>query len=150
LLDEPTAGVDARARREFWDLIHDLAADGLTVLVSTHYMDEAERCGRVVCISGGRMVAEGAPDQVASGSGVVVLAVSGADLDRAAGLLRGMAGVESAAVFGSAIHVAGTDRVALERAVAAFDGGRLTWHEAPPRLEDVFIHLLGRPGGQAQ
>ena len=73
LLDEPTAGVDAKARREFWDLIHDMAADGLTVLVSTHYMDEAERCARIVYLSDGKIVVQGTPDEVARGSGLVTL-----------------------------------------------------------------------------
>src|ERR1700730_6313632 len=71
LLDEPTAGVDAQARREFWDLIHDMAGEGLTVLVSTHYMDEAERCERIVYLSDGHIVAQGAPDQVARNSGII-------------------------------------------------------------------------------
>jgi ABC-type multidrug transport system ATPase subunit len=149
LLDEPTAGVDAKARREFWDLIHDMAADGLTVLVSTHYMDEAERCGRIVYISGGRIVTQGSPDAVARGSGLVILAVTGGDLDLAARTLRGMAGVETAAVFGAAVHVAGEDRAALERAIASLDGDGRTWHEVAPRLEDVFIHLLSQPGKDA-
>jgi ABC-type multidrug transport system ATPase subunit len=149
LLDEPTAGVDAKARREFWDLIHDMAADGLTVLVSTHYMDEAERCGRIVYISGGRIVTQGSPDAVARGSGLVILAVTGGDLDLAARTLRGMAGVETAAVFGAAVHVAGEDRAALERAIASLDGDGRTWQEVAPRLEDVFIHLLSQPGKDA-
>jgi ABC-type multidrug transport system ATPase subunit len=149
LLDEPTAGVDAKARREFWDLIHDMAGDGLTVLVSTHYMDEAERCGRIAYLSGGRIVAQGSPDVVARGSGLVILAATGGDLDRAARALRRMAGVESAAVFGSAVHLAGMDRAALERAIAAYDGDALIWHDVAPRLEDVFIHLLSQPDGGA-
>lgn len=144
LLDEPTAGVDAKARREFWDLIHDLAADGLTVLVSTHYMDEAERCGRIVYISDGKIVVQGTPDSVAKGSGLVTFEATGANLDLAARALRKMPGVESAAVFGSALHVAGMDRAALEQATKSLDGA-LVWHEVLPRLEDVFIHLLSLP-----
>ena len=109
LLDEPTAGVDAKARREFWDLIHDMAADGLTVLVSTHYMDEAERCGRIVYLSDGKIVVQGTPEEVAQRQ-------RAGDVrgDRARtsiwrrGRCAAMAGVESAAVFGSALHIAGT------------------------------------------
>jgi ABC-type multidrug transport system ATPase subunit len=150
LLDEPTAGVDVKARREFWDLIHDMASDGLTVLVSTHYMDEAERCGRIVYLSDGKIVVQGTPDAVARGSGLVTYAATGADLDLAARKLRAMPGVDSAAVFGSALHVAGMDRAALEQATRAFDGGGvLVWHEVAPRLEDVFIHLLSRPAKDA-
>jgi ABC-type multidrug transport system ATPase subunit len=150
LLDEPTAGVDAKARREFWDLIHDLASDGLTVLVSTHYMDEAERCARIVFLSNGRIVVQGTPAAVASGSGLVTFTGTGPDVDVTARKLRRLPGVESAAVFGSAVLVAGLDRTALERAIAAFDGNEAwQWHEAVPRLEDVFIHLLSQSSQDA-
>jgi ABC-type multidrug transport system ATPase subunit len=145
LLDEPTAGVDAKARREFWDLIHDMAADGLTVLVSTHYMDEAERCARIVYLSDGKIVVQGAPEVVAKGSGLVTFEGTGANLDLAARKLRSMEGVEAAAVYGSALHIAGMDRAALERATSSLDGdGGLVWREVPPQLGDVFIHLLSQ------
>jgi len=147
LLDEPTAGVDAKARREFWDLIHDMAADGMTVLVSTHYMDEAERCGRIVYLSDGKLVVQGTPDEVAKGGGLTVLEASGADLDVAARAVRGMPGVEAAAVFGHLLRIAGTDRAALEGATRSLNVEGLTWREVPPRLEDVFIHLLSRSDG---
>jgi ABC-type multidrug transport system ATPase subunit len=149
LLDEPTAGVDAKARREFWDLIHDMAADGLTVLVSTHYMDEAERCARIVYLSDGKLVVQGTPDAVASGGGVVVFEATGPDLDVAARALRGAPGVEAAAVFGLVLRIAGLDRPALEHATKSFGGNGLTWREVAPTLEDVFIHLLSRPAGSA-
>src|SRR5580658_4261042 len=130
LLDEPTAGVDAKARREFWDLIHDMAADGLTVLVSTHYMDEAERCARIVYLSDGKLVVQGPPDEVAKGSGLITFEATGAGLDIAARRLRTMPGVEAAAVFGSALHIAGMDRAALEWATHSLDGdGGLIWRE---------------------
>jgi ABC-type multidrug transport system ATPase subunit len=145
LLDEPTAGVDAKARREFWDLIHDMAADGLTVLVSTHYMDEAERCARIVYLSDGKIVVQGAPDEVAKGSGLITFEGTGANLDLAARQLRAMPGVEAAAVFGAAVHVASMDRAALERATGSVDG--LLWREVPPQLGDVFIHLLSQKAG---
>jgi ABC-type multidrug transport system ATPase subunit len=148
LLDEPTAGVDAKARREFWDLIHDMAADGLTVLVSTHYVDEAERCGRIVYLSDGKLVVQGTPEDVARGSKLVTFRAFGSDLDLVARRLRALPGVESAAVFGSALHIAGMDRAALERATGSL-GGVLEWHEVPPQLEDVFIHLLSQPAGSA-
>jgi ABC-type multidrug transport system ATPase subunit len=143
LLDEPTAGVDAQARREFWDLIHDMAGDGLTTLVSTHYMDEAERCNRILYLSNGRIVVQGPPDQVAHGAALVTFEATGPAVDDAARLLRRLPGVEAAAVFGRAVHIAGTDRAALERAVEAARDG-LAWREVEPRLEDVFIHLLSR------
>jgi ABC-2 type transport system ATP-binding protein len=144
LLDEPTAGVDAEARREFWDLIHDMAGEGLTTLVSTHYMDEAERCKRILYLANGHIVAQGAPDQVVHSSGIVAYEATGSEVDQAARRLRQLPGVEAAAVFGRSVHIAGTDRLALERAVADFGKDDLTWHEVEPRLEDVFIHLLSR------
>jgi ABC-type multidrug transport system ATPase subunit len=143
LLDEPTAGVDASARREFWDLIHDLASEGLTVLVSTHYMDEAERCKRIVYLSNGHIITQGTPDDVRRGAGLIVFEGRGEGIEDAAQQLRHSAGVEAAAVFGGTLRVAGTDRPALQHAIAAFDHpGALSWQEIEPRLEDVFIHLL--------
>jgi len=146
LLDEPTAGVDALARREFWDLIHDMAGEGLTVLVSTHYMDEAERCKRIVYLANGRIVVQGSADEVSRQSGLITFEASGADIDDAARGLRHLQGVEAAAVFGRALHVAGTDRAALTSAIHSIDGD-LKWEEVPPRLEDVFIHMLSAKGG---
>jgi ABC-type multidrug transport system ATPase subunit len=147
LLDEPTAGVDAQARREFWDLIHDMAGDGLTVLVSTHYMDEAERCKRIVYLSNGRIVVQGTPPEVVQHARLVTFEGTGSEVDAAARLLRRTPGVEAAAVFGRSVHIAGSDRPALEAAIATQPG--LAWQEVEPRLEDVFIHLLARPAGGA-
>jgi ABC-2 type transport system ATP-binding protein len=140
LLDEPTAGVDAKARREFWDLIHDLAGEGLTVLVSTHYMDEAERCNRIVYLAEGRIVVQGSSDEVVQRAGLVIFETMGEGIDDAARRIRRMPGVEAAAVFGHALRVAGGDRAALQKAVDAFAG--FEWRETEPRLEDVFIHQL--------
>ena len=142
LLDEPTAGVDARARRDFWDLIHDMAGEGLTVLVSTHYMDEAERCHRIVYLANGRIVVQGAAGEVSSRSGIIIYEATGSDLDGAARQLRRAEGVEAAAVFGRALRVAGTQRSALENAIRSSEYAALSWREAEPRLEDVFIHML--------
>jgi ABC-2 type transport system ATP-binding protein len=147
LLDEPTAGVDALARRQFWDLIHDMAGEGLTVLVSTHYMDEAERCKRIVYLANGRIVVQGSADEVSQQSGLITFEASGGDIDDAARALRQKAGVEAAAVFGRSLHVAGTDRAALTRAIHSIDGD-FKWEEVPPRLEDVFIHMLSAKGGE--
>jgi ABC-2 type transport system ATP-binding protein len=149
LLDEPTAGVDAKARREFWDLIHDMAGDGLTVLVSTHYMDEAERCNRIVYLAQGRIVVQGGADEVSRQSGLITYEATGTDVDDAARSLRRMSGVEAAAVFGRALHVAGTDRTALEAAIRRADYAALSWREVEPRLEDVFIHMLSQRGEQS-
>jgi ABC-type multidrug transport system ATPase subunit len=148
LLDEPTAGVDAKARREFWDMIHDMAGEGLTVLVSTHYMDEAERCNRIVYLANGRIVVQGGADEVSRHSGLITYEATGADVDEAARSLRRTRGVEAAAVFGRALHVAGTDRAALESAIRRGEYASLTWCEVEPRLEDVFIHMLSVKGEQ--
>jgi len=146
LLDEPTAGVDAKARRDFWDLIHEMAVDGLTVLVSTHYMDEAERCNRIVYLANGHIVVQGDAVSVTRRAGLITFEATGEDVDTAALRLRHTPGVEAAAVFGRALHVAGTDRAALERAIASAGGASFTWREVEPRLEDVFIHMLSRHG----
>jgi ABC-type multidrug transport system ATPase subunit len=148
LLDEPTAGVDAKARREFWDLIHDMAGEGLTVLVSTHYMDEAERCKRVVYLAQGKIVVQGTSAEVAANSGLITFEATGGDVDAAARALRGTPGVEAAAVFGRSLHVAGTKRATLEAAIHGLAMKDLTWVEVPPRLEDAFIHMLSVKGAK--
>jgi ABC-2 type transport system ATP-binding protein len=140
LLDEPTAGVDAKARREFWDLIHDMAVEGLTVLVSTHYMDEAERCNRIVYLTNGRIVVEGDALDVARQSGLITYDGTGGDIEDIAQRIRGRPGIEAAGVFRRAVHIAGSDRAQLERAIAEFP--QLQWREVEPRIEDVFIHEL--------
>ncbi|GLS20775.1 ABC transporter ATP-binding protein [Labrys miyagiensis] len=148
LLDEPTAGVDAKARREFWDMIHDLAGKGLTVLVSTHYMDEAERCQRILYLSNGRIVVQGTAPEVVENAHLVTFEGTGENIDDASRILRQTPGVEAAAVFGRSLHVAGSDREALKKAIASLpDAFTLTWEEVEPRLEDVFIHLLSQSGG---
>jgi ABC-type multidrug transport system ATPase subunit len=144
LLDEPTAGVDAEARRTFWDLIHDMAGDGLTTLVSTHYMDEAERCNRILYLAEGRIIAQGSPEELVREAKLYIFEAEVTDADQTARRLRSQPGIETAAVFGRAVHVAGTDRVALEQKLAEFDRGAVRWREVEPRLEDVFIHLLSR------
>jgi ABC-type multidrug transport system ATPase subunit len=125
-----------------------LATEGLTTLVSTHYVDEAERCKRIVYLSQGRIVVQGAPDKIVRAAGLVTFEATGAAVDEAAGRLRGCPGVEAAAVFGRALHIAGTDRAALERGIEGVGDG-LDWREVAPRLEDVFIHLLGNKGAAA-
>jgi ABC-2 type transport system ATP-binding protein len=143
LLDEPTAGVDPKARREFWDEIHELAADGLTVLVSTHYVDEAERCHRIVYISYGRVVARGTVAEVIAASGLHTIVVKGGDGAAIAKALKGRPGVEQVAPFGNDLHVVGEDPKALEASVKDAIAG--TGARAAPdatSLEDVFIRLM--------
>lgn len=144
LLDEPTAGVDPKARRDFWDEIHGRAADGLTVLVSTHYMDEAERCHRINYISYGRLVARGTVAEVVRDAALTTVVLEGRETPRAAELLRDAPGVEQIAPFGDTLHVVGRDGTALRASaerVAAETGVRMT--DAETSLEDVFIQLMG-------
>ena len=150
LLDEPTAGVDPKARRTFWDEIHELAGQGLTVLVSTHYMDEAERCHEIAYISYGRLIARGTAQEVIDSAHLVTFAGEGEDIARLAPELAGQPGVESVAPFGAALHVSGTDRAALEAAIAPYRQPPLTWTEVQPTLEDVFIRLMGQSSDNFQ
>jgi ABC-2 type transport system ATP-binding protein len=142
LLDEPTAGVDPKARRDFWDEIHRLSELGLTVLVSTHYMDEAERCDRIVYINLGEIITRGTVADVIAQSGLFTFIVEGEGARALAAKLEGRPGVEFVAFFGAALHVSGRSRSALEAALAPWRGQPgLAIHEAPPSLEDVFIQL---------
>ena len=142
LLDEPTAGVDPKARRDFWEQIHALSDAGMTVLVSTHYMDEAERCDRIVYILNGKLVARGSVAEVIAQSGLVTFVLEGDHVRHLLPQLQGKPGVEYAGFFGAALHVSGQDRAALEAAVAPYRGQPgLSVNEAPPNLEDVFIQL---------
>ena len=145
LLDEPTAGVDPKARRDFWDEIHRLAAQGITVLVSTHYMDEAERCHELVYIAYGKTLARGTEREIIEQAGLVVWAVEGAEASTLVEPLKNAPGVLSVAAFGNALHVAGRDESQLEQAIAAWrDKPGLRWHRADANLEDVFISLIGQ------
>jgi ABC-2 type transport system ATP-binding protein len=150
LLDEPTAGVDPKARRTFWDEIHALAAAGLTVLVSTHYMDEAERCHEIAYISYGRLIARGTAEEVIHASGLITFRGEGPNADKLAHELSQAAGVETAAAFGAAIHVSGTDRAALESALKPYRGQGYRWSGVAPTLEDVFIQLMGKSQDNVQ
>lgn len=152
LLDEPTAGVDPQARREFWEQIHGLAASGLTVLVSTHYMDEAERCHSIAYIAYGRLLARGTVPEVVAEAGLTTFTATPARADARvpdlARRLAGLPGIELVAPFGAALHVGGPDRAALLDSLAPFRAeGAFLWREDAPTLEDVFIHLMGRSRG---
>jgi ABC-2 type transport system ATP-binding protein len=145
LLDEPTAGVDPKARREFWGEIHKLAAQGMTVLVSTHYMDEAERCHEIAYIAYGVLLAHGTIHDVIQQSHLRTYSVSGPDLYSLSEKLLGLPGVDMVAPFGNSLHVAGRDGEALDRAVADFrNRPDLHWSVSQPSLEDVFISLMGK------
>ncbi|RDV05293.1 ABC transporter ATP-binding protein [Undibacter mobilis] len=148
LLDEPTAGVDPKARREFWNEIHALAAEGLTVLVSTHYMDEAERCHEIAYIAYGELLVRGSVAEVIAASNLTTYVVSARNGDGIPALgqeLEHKAGVDMVAPFGTSLHVSGRDAAALEAAIAPYrQRGDLDWQRSEASLEDVFIDLMGR------
>ncbi len=145
LLDEPTAGVDPKARRDFWNEIHALAAEGLTVLVSTHYMDEAERCHEIAYIAYGYLLAHGTVEEVIAKSALTTYTVTGEGLNELAAALTGKPGIDMVAPFGSSLHVSGRDVAALEGSIAPWrEKGGLRWQKSQPSLEDVFIELMGR------
>ncbi|MGA3310437.1 MAG: ABC transporter ATP-binding protein [Xanthobacteraceae bacterium] len=148
LLDEPTAGVDPKARRDFWREIHQLAAEGLTVLVSTHYMDEAEQCHEIAYIDLGEVLTRGTVQEVIANSHLVtftVNATNGENLSQLAGELAARPGIAMVAPFGTSLHVSGRDGAAIEAAIAPYrTRPGLDWERAAPSLEDVFIDLMGR------
>jgi ABC-2 type transport system ATP-binding protein len=145
LLDEPTAGVDPKARREFWDEIHRLAQGGLTVLVSTHYMDEAERCHRISYISYGRMLATGTVDDVVKNAGLTTFVLRGPDLGAIQQALEGKPGIDQVAPFGATLHVVGADKTAMEKALASLgQEPGVTVAPGETSLEDVFIQFMGK------
>ncbi|HEX3398271.1 MAG TPA: ABC transporter ATP-binding protein [Steroidobacteraceae bacterium] len=151
LLDEPTAGVDPAARRDFWDELHGLAAQGISVLVSTHYMDEAERCQKLAYISDGKLLVVGTAADVAAGQGLSSFAIHGDHLAELSQRLRGQPGVDQIVAFGTALHVAGKDAHTLEQTVAAAARrDNLRFERIDTSLEDVFIYLMNRPDSAAE
>ena len=148
LLDEPTAGVDPQARREFWDQIHRLAAEGITVLVSTHYMDEAERCHEIAYIAYGDLLTQGSVEEVVAASGLATWTVTGPALQGLSERLRREPGVDMVAPFGASLHVSGHDQAALSRTVERLRQAEPAhrWEPGQATLEDVFIHLMAGRG----
>jgi ABC-2 type transport system ATP-binding protein len=145
LLDEPTAGVDPKARRDFWNEIHGLAAGGLTVLVSTHYMDEAERCHEIAYIAYGHLLVHGTVQEVIAKSALSTWNVTGDDLHKLSAELTGKPGVDMVAPFGTSLHVSGRDKSALDNTIAPWrEAHGWNWQHSEPSLEDVFIDLMTR------
>jgi ABC-2 type transport system ATP-binding protein len=142
LLDEPTAGVDPKARRDFWDEIHRLAAEGLTVLITTHYMDEAERCHRLAYLAYGNLLTRGTVHDVVAAAKLTTWSVSGPQLGAIATRLRQSDGVEQVVAFGTTLHVSGRDAAKLDAAIAAVRDERHEWKKIRAGLEDVFISLM--------
>jgi len=144
LLDEPTAGVDPKARRDFWDAIHRLAAEGLTVLITTHYMDEAERCHRLAYLAYGKLMTHGTVQEVLSRAGLVTWSVTGPGLNVLADALRGRDGVDQVVAFGNTLHVSGQNAEKLAATIRAVRDDRHTWAQIQAGLEDVFISLMSQ------
>lgn len=143
LLDEPTAGVDPKARRDFWNEIHALADEGLTVLVSTHYMDEAERCHEIAYIAYGRLLVHGSVQAVIDQSKLTTFTVAGDGLGHLANELAGKPGIDMVAPFGNSLHISGRDVAALDAALEPYKGKvGFNWQQTEPSLEDVFIELM--------
>lgn len=142
LLDEPTAGVDPKARREFWEHVQKLSSQGVTTLVSTHYMDEAERCNKLAYIFRGRILVQGTGEEIISNAKLFTWQVSGdGNLNELAEQLKQTVGVEQAAAFGNRLHVSGRDEAALKAGIAPFQTRNLRWQQIHPDLEDIFISL---------
>ncbi|HUA69410.1 MAG TPA: ABC transporter ATP-binding protein [Candidatus Saccharimonadales bacterium] len=142
LLDEPTAGVDPKARRDFWEEIHQLAAEGLTVLITTHYMDEAERCQRLAYIAYGNLLTRGSVEEVLKAAELTTWQVTGHDLPALAEKIRGRPGVEQVVAFGTTLHVSGRDAARLRESVSPWMVGAYHWEQIEAGLEDVFISLM--------
>jgi ABC-2 type transport system ATP-binding protein len=150
LLDEPTAGVDPEARRDFWGQIHELAGQGLTFLISTHYMDEAERCHRLAYILDGILLAHGTVAEVIAGTNLTSWEARGPNLLELAEVLRNNPAVEQAVPFGSLLHISGADARALEEVISPYQTGQYEWRRIDPGLEDVFIHLMQKSKGSIE
>ena len=142
LLDEPTAGVDPMARRDFWDEVHKLAGEGITALISTHYMDEAERCHRLAYIAYGHLLATGTVAAIVAEEGLTTYEIAGPELYGLIDKLRGLPGVEQVVAFGVTLHISGRDAAALEASLAPYAKPPLTLTKIPPNLEEVFISLM--------
>jgi ABC-2 type transport system ATP-binding protein len=143
LLDEPTAGVDPKARREFWAHIRDLSSQGITTLVSTHYMDEAERCNKLAYIFSGHIMAQGTSDEIIKSSKLFTWQITGTgNLNRLTEQVKTMPGVEQAAAFGNKLHVSGKDEQELKTSMDKLTS-EWQWQQIAPDLEDVFISLSG-------
>jgi ABC-2 type transport system ATP-binding protein len=142
LLDEPTAGVDPKARREFWDELHRLSTEGITVLITTHYMDEAERCHRIACLAYGNLLVSGTVGDVVAKAGLTTWSVEGPELARLAERLRGKPGIEQVVPFGSALHVSGTDAAKIQSTISQMCDAEHRHTQIASGLEDVFIGLM--------
>jgi len=148
LLDEPTAGVDPKARRDFWDDVYALAAQGITALISTHYMDEAERCHRLAYLAYGNLLVAGTAEEVVSASGLKTWSIAGRNVHLLTPRLKELAGVEQVVPFGSVLHVSGHDEKLLDASMDSLQNGTYQVQKIDANLEEVFISLMQQKGGQ--
>lgn len=142
LLDEPTAGVDPMARRDFWDEVHKLAGEGITALISTHYMDEAERCHRLAYIAYGHLLATGTVSEIVASEGLTTYELAGPELYTLIDTIRDLPGVEQVVAFGLTLHISGRDAAALGQSLAPYDEAPRVLRRIPSNLEEVFISLM--------
>ncbi|MCB9365962.1 MAG: ABC transporter ATP-binding protein [Calditrichaeota bacterium] len=151
LLDEPTAGVDPAARRDFWEELHRLASRGISVLVSTHYMDEAERCHKLAYIFNGNLLANGTSEEIIAAQGLTTWIVRGRNLSALSAKLEQTDGVSQTVLFGTSLHVSGTDPSRLEGILRRETAGTECVIEgAETTIEDVFIFLMHTNGIQTE
>src|SRR3990167_2049357 len=148
LLDEPTAGVDPKARREFWNYISHLTTEGITSLVSTHYMDEAERCNRLAYVVYGHLMVEGTVSDIIHSVKLQTWAASGKELRSLVTKIQDEPGVEQVVMWGNELRIAGADPSSLETVMHRYS--QLTWHQVTTNLETVFIHLVAKQSEQVQ
>lgn len=145
LLDEPTSGVDPRARKEFWEEIHHLAGQGVTVLVTTHYMDEAERCHRLACLASGNLLASGTWHEIVQQANLITWSISGDNLYDLSIRLKEMKGIEQIVVFGSLLHISGKDGILIEECIRKLTRENYSCEKVLSNFEDVFIYLTDKP-----
>lgn len=142
LLDEPTGGVDPKARGEFWDKIFLLSEQGITTLVSTHYMDEAERCTKLAYVAYGNLLVEGTSSQIIEKSGLTTWQVTGDKLMSIANELKKIPSVDQVTFFGNKLHISGRNKNLLEKDIQAIKNEQ--WKEIPTGLEDAFISFVNK------
>jgi ABC-2 type transport system ATP-binding protein len=151
LLDEPTAGVDPTARRDFWEELHRLASQGISVLVSTHYMDEAERCHKLAYIFSGKLLVQGTAAEVVASQRLSTWNIQGEHLTEVSERLRATSGVDQTVMFGASLHATGHDAAKLEQAVTAVArAAGLKAEHVETGLEDVFIYLMNQSERRAR
>ena len=149
LLDEPTSGIDPIARREFWDSIHALSEQGVTTLMSTHYMDEAERCTRLAYLAYGELLVTGTVDEVIASTQLKAWEIGGAVTTVLLQVIKAIPAVTQAALFGRQIHVCGFNVNAIEQALTGLQTQYdVRWQSIDPSLEDAFISLVKQTKGE--